>query len=93
MRQGNTDGPQGRSGNARRYAGPVIAAGFLIVSIAAALVTLFAVMLQDPADGPPIWFLVLYLLLSAVVLAGTVAVLRQRIRELQKGEEDEARKY
>ncbi len=90
MKQRSTELPKG---NARRYADPVIAAGFMIAFIAVSLVILFAVMVQDPADGPPIWFLVLYLPLTALIIAGTVAVLRQRIRELRKGEEDEARKY
>ncbi len=93
MKQRSTDPFKGSAGNSRRYLGALLGAGFVIVSIVAALVILFVMVFLHPEEGPPIWFVALYLLLSVLIIAGTAAALRQRIRELRKGEEDEARKY
>lgn len=46
-----------------------------------------------PQDAPPLWFLLVIIGVLAAVGAGTVLALNQRIREIQKGEMDDAKKY
>lgn len=45
---------------------------------------------QDPL---PTWLLVLFLAMPAAVIIGVVAVIIKRMKEIDKGEEDEAAKY
>ena len=38
-------------------------------------------------------FLVLYTLVGVILIAGVIAALVQRLREIKRGEEEDARKY
>ena len=66
----------------------------MVVALMAALsgLLLWAVSI-DPADAPPIWFLGVILGLFAAVGIGVITALTQRIREIRKGEIDDAKKY
>jgi len=46
-----------------------------------------------PSDALAAGFLGLYVLLGLAVLFGVIAALRQRLRELRGGEEEDAKKY
>ena len=46
-----------------------------------------------PEDAPPFWFIATLMLFLAAVGIGAVLALTQRIREIQKGEIDDAKKY
>ena len=64
--------------------------GFFVVILA---ILLFSLVAETCADWV-VWMVVL--LYGAIILAvilGIAAALRQRLRELEKGEEEDARKY
>ena len=77
----------------KKYVAPVITT-ILVVILVAGLVALVAWLLaSDLPPTPVVLYLCLYLLAALGVIFGVIWCLRQRIREIQGGEEDEARKY
>jgi DNA-binding transcriptional MerR regulator len=77
----------------RRYLWPALAAGVMVVLMAAVIALLLWAFLADPADAPPVPVLVGILAIPAVVIFGVLLALAQRWREIGKGEEDDAKKY
>uniref|UniRef100_UPI002FE20EA0 hypothetical protein n=1 Tax=Dysosmobacter welbionis TaxID=2093857 RepID=UPI002FE20EA0 len=47
----------------------------------------------DPAGAPPLPVLALFVAIPAAVVVGVVIALVQRVREIERGEEDDARNY
>ena len=47
----------------------------------------------DPADAPPLALAAVLVALPAVVILGVLLALFQRIKEIRKGEEDDAKNY
>lgn len=77
----------------KRYIAPVVVTTIVVtVMIALSALLLWALSL-DPKQAPPIWFVAVILGLFIAVGVGCVAALTQRIREIQKGEIDDAKKY
>lgn len=77
----------------RRYIAPVTVTALVVtVMIALIWLILWAVSL-DPEEAPPSWFIAVILGMFAAIGIGTVAALMQRIREIRKGEIDDAKKY
>lgn len=77
----------------KRYIAPVtvtVIVVTLMVSLSGLLLWAFSV---DPDDAPPIWFVAVIIGFFLAVAVGVVLALRQRIREIQKGEMDDAKKY
>lgn len=76
-----------------RYVAPVIAA-LLTTALMAALIALmvwgFTV---DPTDAPPLALAAVLVAIPGVIILGVLLALFQRIREIQKGEEDDAKGY
>lgn len=74
-----------------------IAPGIVTAVIVALMVGLSALILwayqMSPEDSPPMWFLWLTVGIFAAVGAGVVLAFAQRIREIRKGEIDDARHY
>lgn len=84
---------QKRDTKRRRYVMPVVMA-VLMALLMAALIWLFLWAFEtDPAGAPPLPLLALFVAIPAVVILGVAIALVQRIREIDKGEEDDARKY
>ncbi len=76
-----------------RFVAPiVIAAVFvaLMAGIAALLIWAWAV---SPENAPPLWILLLIVAVCAAVAVGVVLALAQRLREIVKGELDDAENY
>lgn len=48
---------------------------------------------QDPADAPPLPLLALLVAIPGAVVLGVILALICRLREIQKGEEDDAKQY
>ena len=77
----------------RRYVMPVVMAVVMAI-LMVALIWLFLWAFEtDPAGAPPLPLLALFVAIPAVVILGVAIALVQRIREIGKGEEDDARKY
>ena len=84
---------QKRDMKRRRYVMPVVMAVVMAV-LMIALIWLFLWAFEtDPAGAPPLPLLALFVIIPAVVILGVVIALVQRIRDIDKGEEDDARKY
>ena len=77
----------------RRYAAPVAAAVVMAV-LMAGLIWLFLWAFEtDPAGAPPLPLLALFIIIPALVILGVMIALVQRLREIQKDEIKDARKY
>ena len=77
----------------RRYMAPV-AMTVLMALLMGALIWLFLWGIEtDPAGAPPLPLLAVLMAIPAAVILGVVAALVQRIREIGKGEEDDAQQY
>ncbi len=76
-----------------RYVAPVIAALLMTVLMAALIALMVWAFLHDPADAPPLPLVAVLVAFPAVVILGVLLALFQRIREIQKGEEDDAKNY
>ena len=77
----------------RRYAAPV-AVTVLMALLMAGLIWLFLWAFEtDPAGAPPLPLLALFIAIPAVVTLGVIIALILRIREIGRGEEDDARQY
>ncbi len=76
-----------------RYVAPVIAALLMTVLMAAAIALMIWAFIQDPAEAPPLPLMAVLVAAPAVVILGVLLALWQRIREIQKGEEDDAKGY
>jgi len=77
----------------RRYAAPIVAALVMAV-LMGALIWLFLWAFEtDPVGAPPLPLLILLLAIPAVVILGVIIALVQRLREIGRNEEEEAKKY
>lgn len=77
----------------KRYIAPVVVTAIVVtvmITLSALLLWAFSL---DPEQAPPIWFVAVILGLFIAVGVGCVTALAQRIREIRKGEIDDAKKY
>ena len=74
----------------KKTIGSVIGAGIMIVFMIVMELLIWWGNTEDPLPGP---VLVIFLGIPVLVTVGVFVVLMQRIREIRKGEEDEASKY
>lgn len=75
------------------YVAPVVVSVLMTLLMAGLLVLMIWGMKTDPEGMPPLFFMVLMLLIPLLVIGGVVLALLQRIGEIRKGEMDDARKY
>lgn len=75
------------------YAAPVTVTLMIVGLMIAFSLLLIWAFRTYPEDSPPFWFLFIMIGMFAAVAVGSIAALRQRIREMKRGEMDEARKY
>ena len=62
----------------------------LMVGTIALMVWAFTI---DPGDAPPLALVAVFVAIPGVVILGVLLALFQRIKEIQKGEEDDAKKF
>ena len=77
----------------KRYIAPVAVTAVVVTFMAALSGLLLWALTISPEDAPPIWFVLVIIGFFAAVGVGCVTALAQRIREIQKGEIDDAKKY
>ena len=70
-----------------------IAAGITILLVAGYIWLMWWAFTAAPPAGPPVLLLVILTLILAAIIIGVAAALVQRLRELKKGELDDAEKY
>ena len=73
--------------------GAVIAATVMALAVVLFVGSLLWVMLEEGPVPAAIGIMVVYGIFGAAVVVGVFAALRQRLREIRKGEEEDARKY
>ena len=93
QQQGTQFVPVNRTDKIRRYAGPVLGAGIMIGLMLLAFGAMVATIVMNPEGSPPILFMAIVLVIPILVIAGTIAALLQRFKELDKGEEEAAKIY
>lgn len=94
MEQGGTAFQNKHTQDVRiRYVAPVAIALSTVALMIALSGLLFWAKHISPEDAPPLWFFALIIGLFAAVIGGVVLALLQRIREIRKGEIDDAKRY
>ena len=73
--------------------GAVIAAAATALIVVAFVGSLLWVMLEEGPVPAAVGIMAVYGIFGAAVVIGVFAALRQRLREIRKGEEEDARKY
>ena len=76
-----------------RYAGAIVMALLTTALMAALIVLMVWGFTADPADAPPLALLAVRVAIPGVIILGVLLALVQRIKEIQKGEEDDAKNY
>ena len=76
-----------------RYAGAIVMALLTTALMAALIVLMVWGFTVDPTDAPPLALMLVLVAIPAVIILGVLLALVQRIREIQKGEEDDAKNY
>ena len=76
-----------------RYAAAVIAALVMTAFMAGVIALMIWGCTVEAAEAPPLPLIVVLVALPAVVILGVLLALIQRIREIQRGEEDDAKNY
>ncbi|MCI8551695.1 MAG: MerR family transcriptional regulator [Lawsonibacter sp.] len=76
-----------------RYAGAIVMALLTTALMAALIVLMVWGFTADPADAPPLALLAVMVAIPGVIILGVLLALVQRIKEIQKGEEDDAKNY
>lgn len=77
----------------RRYVAPVICTIIMALFMAAFIWLMLWGIASDPAGAPPMPIMALFIGIPGVVILGVVLALIQRLREIGKREEDDARRY
>jgi len=77
----------------RDYIAPVIAALGMSFIMTAVIIFIIWAAKTDPSEAPPIWFLCIIIAVPLFVIAGVFLALLERIREIKKGEMEDAKKY
>lgn len=91
--EGTTFQNKQRSDIRIRYVAPLVIGGGMTALLAGLMALLVWVFLLDPVDGLPLPLLLICLALLALVAGGVLAALVQRLREIGKGEIDDAKNY
>lgn len=76
-----------------RYAGAAVWAVLTTALMAAIIALMVWAFTVDPADAPPLALLAVLVAIPAVVILGVLLALFQRIKEIRKGEEDDAKRF
>ena len=76
-----------------RYAGAVVMALLTTALMAALIVLMVWGFTVDSAGAPPFPLLAVIVAIPAVIILGVLLALFQRIKEIQRGEEDDAKNY
>jgi len=76
-----------------RYVAPIVAATVMVLLMAVLAILFIWTFITDPEGSPPMPFMAVFVLFPAAVAGGVLLALRQRIREIGKGEIDDAKKY
>ena len=77
----------------RRYAAPVAVTAMVVLLMMGLIGLILWATLADPGNAPPIWVIGIIICVFAAIAVGAVLALGLRIREIGKGELDDAKNY
>ncbi|MCI9121983.1 MAG: hypothetical protein HFG00_10750 [Oscillibacter sp.] len=78
----------------RKKAAPIVVTVLVVLYLAPLAALAFALLPSAGQESPlPVLFLLGYLLLGGAVLVGVLKALRERLREIDGGEEEDASQY
>ncbi len=76
-----------------RFVAPIVIAAVFVALMAGISALLIWAWAASPENAPPLWILLLVVAVCAAVAVGVVLALAQRLREIVKGELDDAENY
>lgn len=76
-----------------RYVAPVVVSAVMIVILATTMALMLWAYYIEPAGAPPMALVLVLAAIPALLILGILFALFQRIREIKKGEIDDAKKY
>ena len=76
-----------------RYVAPVVMAILMSALMAGLIGLMIWLYVTDPAEAPPLPLLAALAAIPGVVILGVLLAMMQRIRDIQKGEEEDAKEY
>ena len=76
-----------------RYVGAVVAALVMTALMGGLFLLILWAVMSDPANAPPMPFVLVLVAMPLVIVLGVMLALVQRIREIGKGEMDDAKRY
>lgn len=76
-----------------RYAGAIVVALLMTALMVGVIVLMAWGFSIDPQDAPPLPLLIVLMAIPAAVIFGVLLALVQRLKEIQKGEENDAKNY
>ena len=76
-----------------RYVAPVVISAVMVALLAALIALMLWAFYLEPANSPPLALVLVIVAVPALIIAGMLLALFQRIREIGKGEIDDAKKY
>jgi len=76
-----------------QYVAPVIITVLMVCLMTGLAMLMLWAYFLSPEEAPPVWFLIVLLCVLAAIIVGTVLALIQRIREIGKGEMNDAKRY
>lgn len=76
-----------------RYIGPIAVTAVMVLLMAALSWLLIWAYLTDPSESPPLGVVAVLAALPVLVISGVLLALRQRLKEIGKGEADDAKQY
>ena len=76
-----------------RYVAPVVVTVLMTAMMAAVMALMLWAFARNPAGAPPLPLMVVLVAIPAAVILGVVLALVQRVREIGKGEIDDAKNY
>ena len=76
-----------------RYVAPVAISAVAVVLLAGLIWLMLWAFLAAPVEAPPLPLAVVFMAVPLLLIAGVLLALFQRIKEIEKGEVDDARNY
>lgn len=76
-----------------KYVAPVIAAVLMVLLMVGLMVLMGWGMMLDPQEAPPLPLFLVLMAMPLAIILGVLLALVQRIREIGKGEDDDAKQY
>ena len=83
----------GRDVKKARYAGAAVASGIMILFMAGVFALMMWSFVTAPEEAPPFALMLVFLAVPVAVSAGVILALVQRVKEIRKGEADDAKQF